>query len=139
MFNANQPVRTTDASGHGVGSSAKVASGEYSLSAALTLNQVIPMVPVPTGARILDTILSTDDLDGGAGLTLDVGDGDDPDRFIAASDVGQGGGIARLGTHIGHLHRYAASDTVDVTVKAAPAAGVASGKIRLTVLYVIEG
>jgi len=138
LFNANKAVRPEDAVGHGVGGNTKVATGVYTLTAALTQGQVIPMVAVPAGARVLDVTLSADDLDGGAGLALDVGDGADADRYLAASTVAQGGGVARLSTHAGHGYRYAAGDTIDVTVQTAPAAGATSGSLKLSVLFVID-
>ena len=52
--------------------------------------------------------------------------------------MAQGGGVARLSTHAGHGYRYAAGDTIDVTVQTAPAAGATSGSLKLSVLFVID-
>jgi len=49
-----------------------------------------------------------------------------------------GGGVARLSTHADHGYRYAAGDTIDVTVQTAPAAGATSGSLKLSVLFVID-
>lgn len=111
---------------------------EYAIGAALVINDVIQMVKVPKGARIVGVTLGADDLDtnGAPTITLDVGDGGVSDRFVAASTIAQSGaapatGIAKAG--FGYV--YTADDTVDVLVKAAPATGATSGSIRLAVTY----
>src|SRR5262245_57820360 len=70
----------------------------FSLTAALTSGQVIQMIPVPKGARVYaptSVILSSTDLDTGAtpAITLHVGDGNDTDRYITSSTIGQTSGI----------------------------------------------
>lgn len=116
----------------------------YEIAAALVVNDVIQMVKVPIGARIVTISLAADDLDSGATplITLDVGDGGDTDRFIAASTIAQAGGIARIGDNItgaaaadclGYV--YTADDTIDVLVHAAPATGATSGTITMVVTY----
>lgn len=113
--------------------------GEYEISAALVLNDVIEMVNVPKGARILELILETDDLDtnGAPAIVLDVGDGSSTARFIDGSTIGQAGGLDRLGSNLGY--RYTAADTIDVLVQVAPATGATSGTIKLAVCYTMEG
>lgn len=115
-------------------------SGEYSIAAALVINDVIQMVKIPKGATILDMVLAADDLDTNVSpaITLDVGDGTTADRFIAASTIAQGGGVARLGQVDGVQFTYTADDTIDVKVKAAPGTGATEGHIRLTVLYTMD-
>ena len=108
--------------------------------AALVINDVIQMLKVPKGARVMEVILAATDLDSNVTplITLDVGDGDDPDRYIAASTIGQTGGTVRLGSGITTLTEaftYTADDTIDVLVKAAPATGATTFSIRLTVIY----
>ena len=137
-FNANKPVRPEDAAGHGAGASVKVATGVYTLSGPLTAGQTIPMVALPTNARVLDILLSSDKLDTGAGLALDVGDKALNTRYFNASDLGRTGGIARLALSQGHGYRYAKADTVNVTVKTAPAAQAADGSFTVTVYFVID-
>jgi len=137
-FNANNAVSTLDTVGHGLGGNVKTAVGSYLLSSPLQGGQIIPMVAVPGGARILDVVLSSDDLDNGAGLALHVGDGQMGNRYLAASSVAQEGGLARMSNQIGHGYRYKESDTIDVTVATAPASGRAAGLLRLSVMFVID-
>lgn len=141
VFNANQTVRAQDAPGHGLGGNLKVVTGEYTLSAALTLNQVIPMVAVPKGARVVFGRLSTDDLDtgGSPAIVLAVGDGDDDDRYLTGSTIAQAGGNAAFDRHVGNgNYEYTEGDTIDVKVTTAPATGATSGAIRLTVGFIID-
>lgn len=110
---------------------------EFDATTALVLDDIIEMVNVAAGTTVLDVLLSTEDLDSGAGLLLDVGDGDDDDRYLAADDVGQAGGVARMDLHGGHGHRYTSDDTIDIHVDTAPA-GDGTGVLRLTVLMTAE-
>jgi len=112
----------------------------YTLTAALAAADVIQMVKVPSGATVLNVILSCTDLDtnGSPAIVLDVGDGDDTDRFIDGATVGQAGGVATLNAHVGHGYAYTADDTIDVTVATGPGTGATSGTVRLTVLYTMD-
>ena len=111
--------------------------GTYELAAALVVNDVIQMVKIPKGARIVDAILGTDDLDSGGSpaIILAVGDGTTADRFITGSTVAQAGGVTRLSQVDGIGYVYTAEDTIDVKVTTAPATGATSGTINLTVVY----
>ena len=137
-FNANKPVRPEDAAGHGAGASVKVATGVYTLSGTLAAGQTIPMVALPTNARVLDVLLSTDRLDTGTGIALDVGDKASDTRYFNASEIGRTGGVARLSSAQGHGFRYVKADTVNVTVKTAPATQVADASFTVTVFFVID-
>lgn len=122
---------------------------DYTVSAALELNDIIEMIELPPGHVPVDVILDTDDLDTGTpAITLDVGIlagavGDttvgnrtNGAQFLAASTAGQAGGIARA--DVKGFTRLAPSDSrrsIGVSVKAAPAVGATSGKVSLTVLY----
>lgn len=129
----NAPARTAGLNGQPV-----TVYSEFTFPVAPVINDVVQMVRVPLGARVIDTALGSDDLDtnGSPTITLDVGDGGDVDRFIAASTIGQTGAApvqSILKTGFGFV--YTASDTIDVMVKAAPATG-AVGTIRLAVTYI---
>lgn len=115
--------------------------GHYALAAALVINDVIQMVAVPAGARVLGVSIKTPDLDTHQTPTiaLDVGDGDDTDRFIAASIIGQAGGqvnnmAATYGNADGYAKQYSADDTIDIKVLTAPATGATTGTIELVAL-----
>lgn len=112
---------------------------EYAIGAALALNDLIRMVKVPAGATVLAVTLGADDLDtgGSPAITLDVGDDGDPDRYIAASTIGQTGAAPVSGIlKAGFGYVYTADDTIDILIKAAPATGATSGTLRLSATYI---
>lgn len=121
-----------------------VAYGEYTLTAAAelgTINNVIEMVRVPANARILGLRCYVPDNDGGTSFTLDIGDGSDTDRFIAASTTGQSAGwiITSSIASTGVGYKYTSADTIDLLVHAAPASAAAtSGTVVLAVEYIVE-
>ncbi len=123
---------------HRVGEVSTVRA-EFSLSAALVINDTIAMVKVPANHVITDMVLTTDDLDTNVApaITLDVGIvGGDTDQFFAASTVAQAGGVERPSVKTAYRDVATASDrTVQVLVKAAPATGATEGKINLQVSY----
>ena len=70
-------------------------------------NAVLATITVPADALILDVMLSTTDMDTGAGLLFDVGDSAGPatpddDRFIAAFS-GQSADVIHSGYTAGNL------------------------------------
>jgi len=120
------------------------AYGEYTLTAAAelgTINNVIEMVKVPAGARIVSMTWEIPDNDSGTSFTLDIGDGGDTDRFVAAATTGQSAGFGVTSGMVAASalgYQYTAADTIDFLVHAAPAGSAAtSGKIKLIVGYVI--
>lgn len=108
----------------------KIRKATFPVTAAIAgaAADIIEMIPVYAGETLIDVALEAPDLDSGSGILLDVGDGNDDDRFIVASNVGQSGGVARLGVNLGH--EYSADDTIDVTISTAAAGGQA-GTITL--------
>lgn len=123
--------------------------GDFALTAALAVNNIIEMVELPAGYVPVDVILDTADLDTGGSPTIvlavgvmagTVGDTTFANRttgaeFITASTVGQAGGVARLavagGTRVAPTD---ASRSIGVKVTTGPATGATSGSVRLTVL-----
>lgn len=114
--------------------------GTYELAAALVADDVIQMVKIPAGARIVDMTLAADDLDSNVSpaIVLAVGDGTTADRFITGSTIGQGSGIQKLNQVDGMGYVYTAADTIDVKVTTGPATGATSGTINLTVVYDLQ-
>lgn len=107
---------------------------------ALALNDVLRMVKLPPGHRVVDLQVDCDDLDtnGTPAIVLDVGiEGGDVDAFIDGSTVGQAGGFARMAAIAGK--RLAvnknAEQVVAILVQVAPATGATTGKIGLDVQY----
>lgn len=115
-------------------------SATYTVATALALNDIIEMVNVPNGARILEVILVADDLDTGGSPTiaLEAGDGGDTDRFIKASNIGQAGGVARMDNPAGGGYKYTANDTIDIKVSTGPATGATSVNVTLTAFYTLD-
>jgi hypothetical protein len=115
-------------------------SAEYTVTAALALNDVIQMVKVPQNATVTEVVLSSTDLDtgGSPAIVLDVGDTGDTDRLIDGATIGQAGGLTRTNVHTGHFVTYSAETTISVLVQVAPATGATSGTIRLTVFYTMD-
>lgn len=137
-FNANKSVRTEDAGGHGIGGNIKAAIGEYRLSNALIAGQVIPMMALPKGARILDMLISTDGLDQGSALLLDIGDKDIVDRYFTATSIAQDGGVETMKNTDGFAHRLEKTSTINMVVQAAPAQQSTEGVLKLIASYVID-
>jgi len=117
---------------------AVTVTGSYTMTAAPALNDVFEMVRVPSGATIINVMLTATDIDtdGSPTVVLDVGDGSDTDRYIDGATIGQAGGItAALNVNTGFLNAYTAEDTIDVLVQAGPATG-AAGTLKLAVTYI---
>ncbi|MFN8760254.1 MAG: hypothetical protein ACK5XA_15775 [Tagaea sp.] len=122
----------------------------FTLSGALGLNNVIEMMVLPAGHKLVDAILESTDLDtgGSPAITLSVGTMAgtpyDPTfasrgvtaNVIAASTIGQAGGVARAA--VAGFSTIAGQDTdrsIGVLVAAGPATGAATGTISLTIMY----
>lgn len=108
----------------------KVRKATFAVTAAIAdaAADIIEMIPVYAGEMLVDLTFESTDLDTGAALLMDVGDGGDDDRFIVADNVGQSGGLVRLAQNAGHV--YSADDTIDVTISTAAGTG-AAGTITL--------
>ncbi|MEK9723067.1 MAG: hypothetical protein VW405_06225, partial [Rhodospirillaceae bacterium] len=87
---------------------------------------------------VLEMRLDFDDC--GTGVTIDVGDGDDVDRFMDGVDVATNGGTARMGANItaaaftAFPKTYSSADTIDCKILGA----AASGTFTLTVFMTAE-
>lgn len=81
----------------------------------LAAADVVEMISVPAGTHVHNVYIEV--LEGEAAQTLNVGDGADPDGFVAAADVSTTGTRALgAGVAIGKL--YTAADTIDLEVPA---------------------
>jgi hypothetical protein len=113
------------------------ATVSYSIATTeLELDDIVQMVKVPAGATVYDVILVSTDVDtnGSPAVKFDVGDGSDDDYYIAASTVGQAGGVARSAALTAKPKTYTVDDTIDLHVDTA-AATAAAGTVSLTVIY----
>jgi hypothetical protein len=84
---------------------------------ALTAGDVLEVIRVPANTLVTHVALNVTTAEGGT-LTIDVGDGTDPDGYIdgvnantAAAYINDAGGAAALA----HGKFYTAADTIDVT------------------------
>lgn len=106
------------------------ATAKYTLQAGAASGNVIPMVPVPARARVVDVIVAATV----QATTLSVGDGDDDDRYVTSGAVAAGA-IVRLNSGVSRSYNYPAADTIDIKLGGTPVAG---GVVELTVQYVME-
>ena len=83
---------------------------------------------LPKDATILDVTLAHDAL--GASSTISVGDADDIDRYITASDTSSAG-VVRLNNIAGAAYLLSASTPLILTT----AGGTVTGSIEVTVYY----
>jgi hypothetical protein len=119
--------------------SVHVRRAEYTLLAALVAADVIQMIPVFAGERVLYVTLSTEDCTTAADLTLSVGDGVATAKYLALSAIAQAGGTVRSVTQAtealanAEAVAYTVSDTIDVVVGVGGTGGVGK-KIRLEAL-----
>lgn len=115
--------------------------GRYTLnSAALVANDVIQMVAVPAGARVLDVTVCLNDLDSGTSVGVVVGDGSVTNRFITVTTQGVTGGVLRMnqvGT-TGAFFQYTVNDTIDIKVATAPETGLTTSVVSLVALLAID-
>ena len=114
----------------------------HSVTANPTAADILQLVPIPKGARILDVIVTMTDLDtnGAPTVTFTVGDTQTTstaNRYVTTSTVGQTGGVARLNNQVGHLFTFGTDGTVDLTWGVA-AATFAAGTITCTATYVTD-
>lgn len=113
--------------------------GEYDLSAALVINDLIELVKLPADHVIVDCVLDTDDLDSNGTPLISLGVGKTAGtcvELIASNTIGRTGGMARLDVSTGLRIAPVQTETkLGVKVIAAPATGATSGKIGLSVSY----
>lgn len=84
----------------------------------LAAEDVVEMISIPAGTHVHAVYVEV--LEGEAGQTLNVGDGDDPDGYVAAADVATTGTRVLGGGALGDKF-YDAADTIDLEVPATKA------------------
>lgn len=123
---------------------------EYSLAAALALNDVMYMGDLPADHVPVDFMVDSDDLDtnGAPAIVLGVGIINATDNGLSAaaddggagwllsSNIGQAGGMARPTTNVmSRVKPTTGSRRLGVHVSTGPATGATTGKVGLTLLY----
>lgn len=145
MANVNSVQKAAKVGQVGSGLAAlQVAWGTYEIGTALSSADTITFFELPAGTTVLGGRLFGDDLDTGIEtLEIDVGDSDDPDRFLnsgvltgdAVTGVKPEVGIAMdlFGTLKDGPHTYTSATDIIGTITAAAASG-GTGTITLMLL-----
>lgn len=114
----------------------KVIVDTYEASALASGSTISMGGKLQKGSKVLEVILHTDDLTNNT--TLAVGDAEDADRYITATDHGPGSEtITRLNAIAGRDYKVdeSVASTLDSQIIITTGAGEATGTIKLVVLY----
>lgn len=125
---------------------------KYTQAAAITVNDILQMIPVPANCRIIDVQVWLATPFSSPGMTINVGDGGSAARYFAAVNLGspsyalnlfKGKGLIDTPSTFaaGRTSRgkcYDTADTIDVVFLSGLAAGT-SAKICMNVLYCMQG
>lgn len=133
--------RTYPVSGVGMGGRTRhAARGEYTITAALALNDTIDLFDLPPNARIVGGFLKTADLDtgGSPAIVLAVGDSGDDDRYFTGLTTAQAGGVATALASTGVDYVTTAKTRVTLKVTTAPATGATTGTIVVVLDYFVN-
>jgi len=112
----------------------------YDFTAAFVTGDIIQMIPVNKGERVLSFQLFFETaLDSGSGLLVDVGDTVQTARYVSASTMGRLGGVEASRTGITTAAKaalfnyvYPAKSTVDVLINTQAATGApTTGRLRM--------
>lgn len=135
-------ARTYPVSGVGMGGrTTHAARGEYTITAALALNDTIQLFDLPPRARIVSGFVKSDDLDsGGTGLRIDVGDAGDADRYLTggAGTPGPVAGVTNTLATTAYDYVTTAKTRVFATVSVAPTTGATTGTFVVVLEYMVE-
>lgn len=138
----NAVVRTYPVSGVGMGGRTTHAGrGEYTITAALALNDVINLFYLPPRARVVSGFIKSDDLDtGGTGLRIDIGDAGDVDRYFTggAGTPGPVAGVSNVLAVTGADYLTTAKTLVRATVSTGPTTGATTGTLVVILEYFCE-
>lgn len=110
-----------------------VITTTYEASAAAA-NTVINLFKLPKDVVIQNFVVAHDDL--GTGVTLDIGDAGDADRYVDGLDVATAAGSA-TGILVDGLGYITGTDTTndDTLITATVGGGAATGTIKVTCYY----
>lgn len=104
----------------------------YEASSA-SVADIIQMCKVAQDVTVLDLHIIYDAL--GASSTLDVGDGDDDDRYIAAQSTASAG-LTRMDAATAFPRTYSTEDTIDLVVGGAAITGTITLVVFMTAEHV---
>jgi len=112
-----------------------VAMQEFELSQ-LENNAAVAAVKVPYGARVIGGgVLITEVFNSGTTDVLDIGDGDDDDRYSGTPVPGQALGFTALDVT---GFKYTTTDYIDIT-QVSTGTAATTGKGILIVEYIVDG
>jgi hypothetical protein len=128
-------------SGPGIGGrNIHAARGEYTITAALALNDTVTMLRLHPRFRITDGFVKADDLDtgGSPAIVIAVGDADDDDRYFSGLTIGQAGGVSTTMAATGVDYITTKYTDVILKVTTAPATGATTGTVVVSLHGYIE-
>lgn len=116
-----------------------VAYSEYTITASLSITDVLEMIKVPKGAYVLDVVVCGPEGGGDNVGAFTVGDGADPDRYIGSTSYSPSMALARLSTGVtGVGHNYSATfDTIDITITTETSA-TATGVFKMWASWTVD-
>lgn len=108
----------------------------YSVTAALSANDVLQMIKIPSGATIIDGYSR---FIGAPAFAWTVGDGDNAARFSAAKTASASAatGTTSPFSRSPLPYTYSSDDTIDI--KTTVVTGTTNAKFTLAVCYVVDG
>lgn len=120
----------------------------FTTTADLLSRETIKMIPIPKGAQIINILVENNSLCQWGGLaTLQVGDGNDTDRFFKDVFTGQimrndffNANTLQRDPLASHVYTYTADDTIDLFLGGTENnTGLTGTTIAMTVIYKMEG
>lgn len=116
------------------------ARGEYTILAALALNDTVQLFDLPRNARVIGGAIKSDDLDtgGGAALRISVGDSGSATRYFSSSAIASTGGVDSTMASTGIDYLNTAKTRVFMTVSTGPTTGTTTGTIVVRISYTVE-
>ena len=110
----------------------------YTASASWSAGDVIQMVKVPAGAKVVDVTVTSNTLVASGAAGWEIGDGIDTNRYAAGSGAAT---ILETGIdlHTGLNYEYSAEDTVDVRLTSGSVSdNAASAQVKMALTYVMD-
>ncbi len=129
------------------GGAVRRSRGTYTFTGSEAAADVIEMVNIPYGAIIIRELSTIQWEDMGVTITVDVGDGDDDDRYCSALVMGTANAARvtfeeAVGLGVPYIHNVTGTsttlNTVDLTLDAATAP-TSTQRISMEVVYVTGG
>jgi len=124
---------TTVSARQTIGVSSKTVSHTFSGTAA-SAGDVVQMIKVAAGTTPLAIYIAGGPATSTFGSTITVGDGIDPNRYLATTSASDGMTIVHCNALAGALYTYTADDTIDITISAIGSA-TAAGTFYLNAIY----